>query len=189
MEINIVEKVRNFVEEECKKHALGMEIYMNHFIPVVNYSKKLANQNNLDLELIEIAAWFHDIGSIIYRREDHHITGAEIAEKKLIEFNYPENKIQLIKNCILNHRGSINNSFNSEEERIIAEADCLAFFDNLEGYILWIIEGDGLRDQRKIKESVMKKTQNKWNQISSEGKILVKDKYEAVKLLFGDIGK
>lgn len=181
--INIVEEVRKFVEEECNKHSLGNEIYNNHFIPVVNYVKYLSKKEEVDLEIIEIAAWFHDIGSIVHNRENHHITGAEIAEKKLIELNYPEEKIQLIKKCILNHRGSINNEIDSVEEKILIEADCLSAFDVLEGHFLWVIDGDGIKNQKEVRNLVRQKLKNKWNQLSPEGKKIVKDKYEAAMLL------
>jgi len=180
----ITEEIREFVKSKCENHPLGIEIYKNHFIPVVDYAKKLAREKNVDSELIEIAAWLHDIGSIMYGRENHHIIGAKIAERKLIELGYSENKIELIKKCILNHRGSVKNGRASPEEQIIAEADCLTFFDNLEGYILWVIDGDGIKNQRKIRESVKQKSLNKWNQLSPAAKELIKLKYEAAMLLF-----
>jgi len=186
MNKNVIEEVKSFVENECNNHPLGREIFLNHFIPVANYAKKLSREKNVDLELLEIASFLHDIGSIKYGRENHHITGAEIAEKKLKELNYPNEKIELVKKCILNHRGSKKNILTTPEERIIAEADCLTFFDNLEGYFLWVIEGDGIKNQKSIRESVRKKVQNKWEQLSSDARKLIKLKYEAAMLLFGN---
>jgi uncharacterized protein len=184
MNKNIVEEIRKFVEEKCRNHNLGEEIYFNHFIPVVNYSKKLAKEKEVNLELVEIAAWLHDIGSIVYGRKNHHITGAKIAEEKLNELCYDKDKIELIKKCILNHRGSVKNILSSDEEQIIVEADCLTFFDHLEGYFLWVIDGDGIKNQKSIRESVKQKLQNKWNQLSPNAKELIKLKYEAAMLLF-----
>jgi uncharacterized protein len=54
-----------------------------------------------------------------------------IAEKKLIELNYPTEKIELIKKCILHHRGSKKFTRENIEEQIIAEADVMSAFDNL----------------------------------------------------------
>jgi len=183
---NIVEEIRKFVEEECNKHPLGNEILGNHFVPMRNYAVDLAKQKNADLAVVEIAAWLHDIGSIICGRKDHHLTGVEIAEKKLRELNCSEDKIEKVKKCILNHRGSIDNKRESVEEQIIAEADCMPFFDNLEGYFLWVIDEDKIKNQKKIKESVKQKLQNKYNQLSPEGKKIVQLKYDAAMLLFGD---
>lgn len=183
---NIVEEIRKFVEEECKKPTskYGYDPYPFHFVPMANYSKKLAEKKMADVEIVLIAAWLHDIGSIIYGRENHHITGAEIAEKKLRELNYPEEKIEKIKKCILNHRGSVNNFKESVEEQIIAEADGLDTFDRIEGLFeaAFVFEK---KSRQESKESVKQKIQNKWNQLSPAARELVKLKYDAAMLLFG----
>ena len=105
---NIETEVKIFVETECQKPTskYGAEPFEFHFIPVVKYSRQLARQMKIDLELITLAAWLHDIGSIIHGRQNHHLTSAKIADEKLKELNYPSDKIDLIKKCILNHRGS-----------------------------------------------------------------------------------
>ncbi|MBU4308409.1 MAG: HD domain-containing protein, partial [Nanoarchaeota archaeon] len=149
--------------------------------------RELSEKKGGNLEIIEISAWLHDIGSLIYGRENHHITGAEVAEKKLRELGYPEDKIEKVKKCVLNHRASIKNYLETIEEKVVAEAECLTFFDNLEGYFLWVIEADKIKNQKEIKKSVKQKTQNKWNQLSLEGKELIKLKYEAIMLLFGGL--
>jgi putative nucleotidyltransferase with HDIG domain len=180
---NIIEEIREFVEEECKRptNKYGYETFTYHFLPVVKYSKELAKQKNADLEIVEIAALLHDIGSIIYGRENHHITGAEIAEKKLKDLNYPQEKIEIIKKCILNHRGSMNNLRESDEEKIIAEADSLSTFDCIEGkFIASYAEG---LSQSEARASVKNKFINKWNQLSSEEKKLIKPKFDAAMLL------
>ena len=185
MEKNIVEEIRKFVEEECRKpNANYPTAYKYHFIYVHDIAKKLAEKSNADVELVEIAAWLHDIGSIIHGRENHHITGAEIAEKKLREFNYPEDKIEKIKKCILNHRGSKegNNNRDFIEAKIIVEADVLDAFDNISKQFLITLvhEKKPLEDAKK---SIATKLQNKWGQLSIEGKELIKPKYEAAMLL------
>jgi uncharacterized protein len=184
---NIIEEIREFVYEECKKPTskYGFEPYEGHFVSMVNWALKLAKMEEIDLELIEIAAWLHDIGSIIYGRKDHHITGAKIAREKLKEFNYDEEKIKLVERCILNHRGSQENNFESQEERVIAEADALSNFDNLSGVFAAAFVYEGM-NQFEANKSVLKKLKNKWNQLSPKSQELVRHKYEAAKLLLGD---
>ena len=181
---NIVEEIRKFVEEECNNPAskYGKEPYEFHFVPMVSYAKELAKKQNVDIELIELAAWLHDIGSIICGRENHHITGAEIAEKKLRELDYSEEKIVIIKKCIFNHRGSQLNSLESVEEQIIADADAMSNFDNIPGIFKAAFMYEN-KTQGEAKDSARIKLQNKWNQLSSASKILVKDKFEAAMIL------
>ena len=182
---NIVEEIRKFVEEECKnpKSKYGYGPYENHFVPMHNYATTLAEKLNADVEVIEIAAWLHDIGSILYGRENHHITSAELAEKKLKEINYPEEKIEKIKKCILHHRGSVQSKKESVEEQIIADADVMSAFEHIEGLFkaALVYEKLDLDDTRK---SIKQKLINSWNKLSSEeAKSIIKPKYEAVMLL------
>ena len=181
----IVEEVRKFVEGECRKptNVQGYGPYKFHFVPMRNYAVKLAKQKNADIEVVEIAAWLHDIGSIIYGRENHHITGAEIAEEKLSVINYPKEKIEKVKRCILNHRGSIDNSKESVEEQIIAEADAIACFDDVLGIFQAAYCWEGHTSRDSATKSVKEKLVRKYSQLSIEGKELVKPKYDAAMLL------
>ncbi len=98
--MDVVKEIRDFVEAECKKPTskYGFEPFEFHFAPTVKYVEKLADELKIkDKEPLLIAGWIHDIGSIMRGRSDHHITGAEIAEAKLKELNYPEEKIVLVK--------------------------------------------------------------------------------------------
>jgi len=182
---NLIEEVRKFVEEESKKPTAkyGYEPYEFHLIPVRNYAVELAKKLNADVEIVEIAAWLHDIGSIINGRNNHHLTGAEIAENKLKELDYPLEKIERVKSCILNHRGSVNSHRTTLEEQIISDADTISNFDNISGLFKAAFVYENL-NQREGGISVREKLQRKWNQLClEESKNLIKSKYEAVMLL------
>ncbi len=183
--MDIVEEIKIFVEDECKKPSsqYGYEPFPYHFMSVAKYAGELADELGGDKEVILIAAWLHDIGSIIAGREDHQITGAKIAEKKLEELNYPAGKIELVKKCVLNHRGSQNNIRESLEEQIVAEADAMSNFDNIAGIFkaAFVYEN---KNQCEAKESVRKKLENKYNQLHFEkSKNIIKPKFEAAMLL------
>lgn len=183
--MNIVEEIKNFVEEESKKptSSYGYEPFVFHFGPVVKYAEKLAEEMDADREVVTLAAWLHDIGSIIHGRKNHHITGAEIAEKKLKEFNYPPKKIELIKKCILNHRGSRKDNKETIEEQIIAEADAMSTFDNIGGIFKAAFEFEKL-NQQEAQKSVREKLENKWNQLQFEkSKEIIRPRYEAARTL------
>jgi uncharacterized protein len=183
--MNIVNEIKKFVKSECKKPSskYGYEPFSFHFKPMTEYAEKLTDQLGGDKEIVLIAAWLHDIGSIIYGREDHHITGAKIAEKKLKELGYPDKKIKLVKKCILNHRGSKHNERKSLEEKIIAEADVMSNFDNIAGIFkaAFVYEN---KTQGEAKDSVRRKLKRKWKQLHFENsKKIIKPKFEAAMLL------
>ncbi|MEI8344065.1 MAG: HD domain-containing protein [Candidatus Moraniibacteriota bacterium] len=184
--MDIIEKVRQFVEAECRKPTskYGVEPYEYHFVQVVKYAKRLAEEFGADEEIVEIAAWLHDIGSIMIGRQDHHLTGAKIAVEKLEEFEYPEEKIALVKNCILHHRGSQKMELETLEEQIVAEADAMSAFDNIVGVFKAALVYENLTQGEALK-SVSKKLENKWSQLKfQESKEIIRPRYEAFKILF-----
>jgi len=185
--MDIIEKVRSYVEEESKKPTskYGYEPYRCHFVPMVKYAQQLSDELGGDKEIITIAAWLHDIGSIVEGRKNHHETGAELAEKKLRKLNYPTEKIERVKNCILNHRGSREDNRDTIEEKIIAEADALSNFDNIGGIFMAAFVYEGL-GQDEARVSVKKKYENKYKKLHFEqSRKMIKPKYDAAMLLLG----
>ncbi len=183
--MDIINEIKDFVEKECRKPSsrYGYEPFPFHFVPMASYAEKLADELGGDKEIILIACWLHDIGSIVHGREDHHITGARIAEEKLKEFQYPEERIELVKKCILNHRSSQENGRDSIEEQIVAEADAMSNFDNIAGIFkaAFVYED---KDQGEAKDSARKKLEQKWNRLHFEkSKEMIKSKFEAAMLL------
>jgi uncharacterized protein len=183
----IIARAREFVESECRKPTshYGTEIFVCHFIPVREYALELAktfSDSEADKEVLELAAWLHDIGSIIYGREDHHTTGARVAEEKLKEWNYPPEKIEKVKKCIFSHRGSQNVERLSIEEQIIADADALSAFDNISGLFKAAIFHEGF-DQMKAKAEVRRKLQNSWQKLSPAARKMIEHKYLAAMIL------
>ncbi len=183
-EDGIVEKIRKFVEDECRKPTskYGYDIYIHHFIQVRNYALELVDKVGGDREIVELSAWLHDIGSIIYGRENHHITGMKIAEEKLKELGYPQDRIEKVKHCIFSHRGSQNISKESVEAQIIADADAMSAFDNIGGQFKATFIYDNM-NQNDSREYVLRKLVNSYNKISPSAKELVKDKYGAAMVL------
>lgn len=181
--MNVIEEVRKFVEEECKKETSNYRgAWEAHIIPVVSYSKLLVEKFNADKEIVEIAAWLHDIGSIIYGRENHHITSSEIAEKKLIELGCDADIIEKVKYCIFVHRGSLGFKRETKEAEIIAEADSMAHFDSIDGLFKSAFV-DGKMSLPEARVYVREKLERSWNKLSQESKQIIRLKYEAAMLL------
>ena len=182
---NIVEEIRKFVEEESKKPTAkyGYEPYEYHLIPMRNYAVKLAKKLGADIEIVEISSWSHDIGSIIYGREKHHLTGVKIIGKKLLELNYPKNKIKQVLHCILTHRSSNRLKPKTIEAKVISDADAISNFDNISGIFkaAFVYEGQTQGEARKTSRD---KLSRKWNKLYlDESKKLIKPKYDAAMLL------
>ena len=186
----IIDKIREFVKEECQKpeNKYGFEPYINHFFPTARMVVILGREKGLSeeqLEVLEIAVWLHDIGSIIISRENHHITSCEIAEKKLKEIGYDKGKIEKVKKCIFSHRGSLKILRESNEAEVLAEADALSHFDAFAGLFqaAFVYEKKGRVEARK---SVLEHLKGSYEKLSSEGKEIIQPKFEAAMLLLED---
>jgi putative nucleotidyltransferase with HDIG domain len=142
MSKNIVEKIKELVKKEARYE---MSDFYYHISVVVRNAKVLADKYKVkDKELVEIAAWLHDIGRLPYikkgykvKEENHHILGAVKAEKILKQLGYPAEKIVKIKNMILSHRSSHEPRPKTIEEKIISNADAMAIFDVLPIFFYW----------------------------------------------------
>ena len=184
--MSVIDEIKTFVENECKKPTskYGYEPFTSHLVPTVRYAKQLAEELGGNKEIIVISAWLHDIGSFVHGRKDHHITGARIAEDKLRELNYPPEKIELVKQCIMNHRGSQQRERKTIEEKIVAEADVLSNFDNVAGIFNAALVFEH-KTQEEATVSVKEKLQRKWNQLHFErSREVIRPKYEAAMILF-----
>jgi uncharacterized protein len=127
--VELIQSISNIVEEQSKKetNVFGYEGWVYHVAIVVKYAKLLAERLEADKEIVEISALLHDYAGVkdssMYK--EHHIYGAIEAEKILKGFNYPEERISKVKDCIIQHRGSVPLERTTKESICIASADAM----------------------------------------------------------------
>jgi len=184
----IVEKMRQEImersarfEEQTKGTKDEYNIYREHIQYVYKYVVLLSKDKNVDKEVLELSALLHDISmtDITLDRSRHNEFGADIAEQLLRENDYPEDKVQLVKKCILNHSKRRSEYRTTEEEQILVDADGLSHFDainrlySLPNIVMGLSEEDSVR-------FVQDKLTGDYNELSDDLKYLVKDKYDMV---------
>ena len=97
----------------------------NHTLEVVSHSEEIAKGMNLsaeELEIVLIAAMFHDTG-YLQTRDDHEELSASIAEKFLTEQHYAQEKIKKVIGCI--RATKVPQRPNTLLEQVICDADLL----------------------------------------------------------------
>lgn len=124
---NIIEKASRFSQKLLKEKLPPVNIYhdLNHTKQVVKNTKEIASNCDLtekEMELIILAAWFHDTG-FIKKYDDHESESAKIAEDFLVKNNYDRKNISIIKECI--SKTNINFTPKTKLEKILCEADLL----------------------------------------------------------------
>jgi len=177
---NIVKITQEYVLVECKKKSnpFGMNAYNHHFKSTVKYAKILAKKRKADLEIVELAAWLHDLGSIKGDYENHHIVGQIYAEEFLKKQEYSLEKIERIKHCIYAHRSSKKIKKESVEAECISDADAMSHFDNVPSLFHLAIEKNNMSaDEAGV--FVKEKLQRSYEKLTKEGKEVIDKKYKA----------
>lgn len=187
---NIVEIVKAKLLEYTKKsfEKDGYDFWNEHIKYVFQNAHDLAVKRGADVEICELGALFHDMAMAAEfgPREEHEIYGAKMARSILSELGYPAEKIDLVEKCVLHHRGSKDDSRDTAEEQILADADVIAHFDNIPSLFslaynkmnLSIPEGKGfvknklMRDYRKLGPESQKELKERFDTIMD---VLFKD--------------
>ena len=136
MKDNILNQIENYIFEYFKNNAPAENNYHNisHVQFVVDMVKEIGTHTGIsddDLEILQIAAWFHDLGHI-KTWEGHEEVSAKLAEEYLNNINYPQDSIKKVVGCILATK--IPHNPHNQLEEIICDADIAhigskSFFD------------------------------------------------------------
>lgn len=103
-ENQILKKVDDYVFELFKSSNTDKLLYHNykHTYDVVEACKEIGEGSAVsknDLEILIIAAWFHDVG-YLETQENHEELGIKIASEFLTKETYSKDKIDLVVACI-----------------------------------------------------------------------------------------
>jgi HD superfamily phosphodiesterase len=118
-------EVRKFIFESFKKELSPQLVYHNftHTEEVVNAAYEIGQAENIsekELEVLLLAAWFHDVG-FIKSIENHEESSKEIATTYLKEINYPEALIDKV--CKIIDVTKMPQNPTNLIEKIICDAD------------------------------------------------------------------
>ena len=129
----IIEEIEKFVRNKSP------DFFVEHHIKtVVSESLKLSEKYpEADKEILEVAAWLHDVGHDFEKcgntkayidERSHHIRSAELTKEFLTKINFSKEKIDKIIHCIESHRTRTPPEPKTIEAKIVASADNLSHF-------------------------------------------------------------
>ncbi len=186
----ITEKIREELIKRCNtfNEKYGYDFWNEHIKYVVKNAVELAKKYGADIEIVELGALLHDIAmpSEIGPREEHNVYGAKIADELLTKLNYPDDRKERVKECVLRHRGSKDLPRNTIEEECVADADVIAHFDCIPA-LFHLAFGKNDKDLSIAEgtEFVKRKLERDYNKLSSHTREILKDRYEnIIKVLF-----
>ncbi len=185
----IINKVYEEVKRRCeaKTNFYGMGAWDHHIELVYKLAVANSKKYGADKDIVALAALLHDIASVTNKdyTEEHHIIGAKIAEELLTEYGLEKDKIELIKKCILNHRGSRLAKKTTPEEICLADSDAMAHFYSIPSLLRMVYAEKKLSIDEGAK-FVLDKLTRSYNKLSDQGKKLVSKRYEAAKLFLAN---
>lgn len=186
MKEDIIEIIKDEVYKRClsEGNSYGIGAWTHHIAVVYKIAVENSSLYSADLEVVSLAALLHDIASVtdVKYTEEHHIIGSEIAEQLLIDLNYDKTKLALVKNCILNHRGSVLKEKLTNEEICIADADAMTHFYNIPS-LLSMVYREKKMDIDEGAIFVYEKLQRSYNKLSEQGKKIIEPQYKAAQLV------
>ena len=120
------QKIKEIVEKElsCSAHN------MDHVMRVYNLALRLAENEDVDLEVLQASVLLHDIARVKEDNDftgkiDHAILGAKMSKPILEKLGFPTEKIKHIQNCIVAHRYRTGHKPRTLEAKILFDADKL----------------------------------------------------------------
>ena len=186
----IVENIKEELIKRCNTYnqKYNYDFWNDHIKYVVKNSIELAKKYEADVEIVELGALLHDIAmpSEFGPREEHNVYGAKITDELLTKLDYPQDRKERVKECVLRHRGSKDLPRNTIEEQCVADADVMAHFDCIPSlfHLAFGKNEMGLSIEDGT-EFVKKKLERDYNKLSSRTKEILKERYEnIIKVLF-----
>ncbi len=188
----VVKEVAHLVERACAAptNIFGYGIWTHHIQEVVRLGKDLSAEFGADEEVVELAALLHDYASVKDERlyAEHHVHGPLEAQHLLTSLDYPAVKIDEVKRCIAEHRGSVEGKRSTPEARCLASADALAHLQNVPSLLLFAY----VHKRLGIDEGatwVKEKLNRSWRKLGPEVQKRSKEPYEAaLKVLTSPLG-
>jgi uncharacterized protein len=121
--------MREATEQEIVRRYGSKDVSFNyrweHVTSVVHLAKRLADMTGADADVVEAAAWLHDIRK--ETRERHALEGAEFARRFLPQTDFPEDKIERVAHAIEAHMGLFREEpLTDLEAMVLWDADKLA---------------------------------------------------------------
>ena len=185
---SIVRIVKDKLLEYSKKsfEKDGYDFWNNHIKYVFKHAHDLAVKRDADIEVCELSALFHDMAMVagFGPRDEHEKYGAKMARSMLTELGYQKEKIDLIEKSVLHHRASKEDTRDTIEEQIIADADVIAHFDNIPS--LFSLAYNKMKlSMEEGKDFVKNKLTNDYKKLSPIGQKELRERFDTImKVLF-----
>ncbi len=187
----MVEMIREHVLIACKsdENAFGPAFFDQHLLVVREYGLKLAAVFSADAEIVELAAYMHDLAAIgdITLIPKHHLLGADVARGLLTEIHYPADRIERVARCITSHSAPVQIGAGAPEEVCVSNADAIS---QIVRPVYWLNYVFGIRrfDFETGRGWYRQRLDSNWNQLIPQARTLIEAEYQFARDLMSRAG-
>jgi uncharacterized protein len=175
-----VETIREHVLIACQsdENAFGPAFFEQHLLVVREYGLKLAAVFSADAEIVELAAYMHDLAAIgdITLIPKHHLLGADVARELLAEIHYPADRIERVARCIAAHSAPVQIGAGAAEEVCVSNADAMS---QIVRPVYWLNYVFGVRrfDFEAGRGWYRQRLDSNWSQLIPQARAMIEPDY------------
>ncbi len=168
---------------ECRsdKNAFGPAFFEQHLSVVVEYAERLGEALGADLEIVELAAWLHDIAAVqdVAALPRHPALSAEVARKVLREKGYPAERTGRVAACIASHAAPVQVGSGSTEEVCVSNADAMS---QIVRPAYWLYFAFRVRrlDFAEGRDWLRQRVENNWAALIPPARTIIEKEYHQV---------
>ncbi len=122
--------VREYVFQACQReqNVLGPSFFEEHLVVVADYGARLAVRLHADPEVVEIAAYLHDLSAVCdpSTLPTHAKASADLAKRFLNKRGYPGPTVSSVADAIISHSAPLQIDSASPEAVCVSNADAAA---------------------------------------------------------------
>jgi len=190
----MAEFVREHLHDTVRQNGDRMRWYpwhsaeyrYRHLIGVVDLAERIARHEDADVNIVRVAAVFHDAAKFEVKQEKHAEEGAWIAQKYLSRKGYPEPFIDRVARVIRDHTRKPNDDM-PMESKVLIEADSVDKI-GVAGATLMVMrlgyESRSYEEVPEIIDRVIKRGKSTVERIETEtGKGIARERVERAKMM------
>jgi uncharacterized protein len=179
----IAKAMREGVFSMCSsdRNAFGPAFFEQHLSVVVEYGRRLGGALGADPEIVELAAWLHDIAAVqdVAALPSHPALSADVAREMLLERGYPAERTECVAACIVSHSAPIQMGNGRPEEVCVSNADAMS---QIVRPAYWLYFGFCVRRFGFLegRDWLRQRVENNWTSLIPPARMIIEKEYRQV---------
>lgn len=181
--VEILSSIYHLVRDACRapSNIFGFGIWTHHIRPMIDTAIHLAPAHGADMEMLLLCVLLHDYAAVLDEEfiAEHHVHGANQATTLLSARDYAADRIAIIGDAILAHRGSKPQDKTTKEAACLADCDAISHIQQFPSLYraIYSDESHSIDDgARWVKE----KLERDWIKLSSIGRDYIRNTYTSL---------